>query len=223
MDLCDYDCCPREVRDWFCGAGGAAMGLHRAWPHAHIVGYDLKPQPRYPFEFVQGVDALEAPTGDFTWASPPCQEYSVLHALHPDKHYPDLVAPTRVRLLDSGCQWAMENVIGAPFHYAVMLCGAMFPPMRTYRHRLFETSDFLFQPPHPRHVVPSNRRKQHRKEHFQQGGFLTVAGNAGRYASSIAMLIDWMTGDELSQAVPPAYSQWIATQVPLPARVGRAA
>lgn len=59
MNLCDYGCCPREVRDWFCGAGGAAMGLHRAWPHAHIVGYDVKPMPRYPFDFVQG-DALEA-------------------------------------------------------------------------------------------------------------------------------------------------------------------
>ena len=70
-----------KVLDLFCGAGGAAMGLHRAWPDADILGVDIVPQPRYPFRFIQA-DAMTFPLEDydFVWASPPCHRLSVAHS-----------------------------------------------------------------------------------------------------------------------------------------------
>src|SRR5215469_13694103 len=90
------DTMPRLL-DLFCGAGGAAMGYHRAG--FDVVGVDIKPQPRYPFAFVHA-DALKVLYAvgrqfDAVHASPPCQAYSVLRRANPDAEYPDLVHPTR--------------------------------------------------------------------------------------------------------------------------------
>lgn len=188
------------------------MGYARAG--FEVVGVDIKPQPRYPFEF-HLADALSYPLDGFDMihASPPCQDYCTLHALYPDKEYPDLIAPVRERLLASERPWVMENVMTAPLHYGVMLCGTMFG-LRAYRHRRFETSHLLWQPMHPKHLLRTGAGKgqTQRKAHYLAGNFVTVTGNVGSYAGE-AMGIDWMTGAQLSQAIPPAYTEYLARQL----------
>lgn len=185
------------------------MGLHRAWPHAEIVGIDKQDQPSYPFVFVRG-DALQPPVElasfDFIWASPPCQAYSKTRAIH-GKTYPDLVGKTRELLTASGKPYAIENVGGAPLRAPVMLCGTMFG-LRVLRHRYFETS-------HPIALTPQCGRHGGTNSHrgYSTGAeFVTVAGNNYRRTEGAeAMGIDWMkTRRELSEAIPPAYSEFIA-------------
>lgn len=204
-----------RLLDLFCGAGGAAWGLHQAFPDADITGVDIRPQKNYPFRHVVA-DAMEFPLDgyDFIWASPPCQQYTPLRAVH-RKAYPDLVAATRERLISAGVPWIIENVPQAPLHHGIVLCGGMFG-LRTYRHRRFETSWLMFQPFHPRHVIRTTSAK--RLSAWLEGQHVTVTGNIARYMGDEAMGITWMTGDELSQAIPPAYSRYLAQFIPLGAR-----
>lgn len=200
-----------RLLDLFCGAGGAAMGYHRAG--FEVVGVDIKTQPHYQFEFHQA-DAMtySADGFDAVHASPPCQRYTVLGSVVDLSGYPDLVAEVRERLEESGLPWVIENVPGAPLRSPVRLCGAMFPGLRVYRHRLFETS-FCVEPlDHPKHAIRVNRRGENRREHWKAGGFITVTGDIGSYAG-VAMDIEWMTGNELSQAIPPAYTEYIGDQL----------
>lgn len=215
-----------RIADLCCGAGGAAMGLHQAFPAAEIVGVDIRPQPRYPFTFVQG-DALEFDlTGfDFAWASPPCQEHTSLRSVtHRQGPAPadqkDIIVPIRAKLHRWGGPWIIENVVGAPLFYSAQLCGMTFG-LRTYRHRRFEAPFMLLAPAHLRHVQPTGAHRRvgnpSRKESFQAGiAFASVTGNNGNYCGPEAMGIDWMSSAELSQAIPPAYSRYLAQFIPLP-------
>lgn len=198
-----------RLLDLFCKAGGAAVGYHRAG-FDEIVGVDIEPQSRYPFKFVQA-DALEyvAEHGaefDVIHASPPCQAYSVTRSLH-DNEYPDLVDVTRSALERAGVPYVIENVVGAPLRTVVILCGTMFDGLRVYRHRLFESNVLIPQPFHPAHIEPTIQRGYA----AEWDGFVTIAGghNVPVSISKNAMQIDWMTRDELSQAIPPAYTEYI--------------
>jgi len=208
----------------FCGAGGAAVGYHRAG--FDVVGVDIKPQPHYPFEFIQG-DALKPPVRfedcDAIHASPPCQAYSRMRHLPwlRGKDYPDLIPPTRRMLEPLPVPWVMENVEDAPLERAsnlfgqhgTWLCGLMFG-LPLYRHRVFESTVSLAHPPHPRHRQTILGGRYLNKRYSQSGGvagvvpIVTVAGQAPR-----AMGIDWMNRNELTQAIPPAYTQFIGEQL----------
>ena len=207
-----------RILDLFCGAGGAAMGLHQAFPDAEIVGVDIRHQPHFPFLFGPFTfvlaDAMTYPLDgfDFIWASPPCQAYTPLKALSPDKVYPDLIAATRARLTESGTPWIIENVPGAPLLHYITLCGTMFD-LRVYRHRRFEASWPIAQPPHPQHIALTATKR--RRERWDAGWFISVTGDGpGAYTSGLAMGINWMNGNELSQAIPPAYSRYLAQFIP---------
>lgn len=196
-----------KALDLFSCAGGAAMGLHRAG--FDVVGVDIDPQPRYPFAFHQA-DALTFPLDgfDFIWASPPCQQFCALATREDLSGYPDLIDPIRQRLLSAGVPFVIENVVQAPVRRDLILCGAMFG-LRSYRHRHFECSFPVVQPGHPKHVVRVNRRGENRRQHWASGGFITITGDVGVYCGPEAMGIDWMTGNEMSEAIPPAYAEYI--------------
>src|SRR5665213_3193952 len=130
-----------RLLDLFSGAGGAAVGYHRAG--FEVVGVDIKPQPHYPFEFRQK-DALWVLEGetmegfDAIHASPPCQAYSKARKLQGLRH-PDLIASVRELLLAISLPYVIENVPGAPLRNPVLLCGEMFG-LGVRRERLFETN-----------------------------------------------------------------------------------
>jgi DNA (cytosine-5)-methyltransferase 1 len=201
--------------DLFCGAGGCSVGYHRAG--FDVVGCDIKPQPRYPFRFVQA-DAMRPPFDlrefDAIHASPPCQAYSRSRNNGTNKNAPRLIEHVRKILHVSGVPFVMENVEGSPLHFPIKLCGACFSlgaaGLDLARHRLFESSHMLLAP-----------RCSHRRGHT-----IGVYGNGtnswhrekiGRCITDAekrqAMGIDWMTRKELTQAIPPAYTEFIGRQL----------
>lgn len=191
------------------------MGYYRMG--MEVVGVDLAPQPRFPFEFHQA-DALTFPLDgfDLIHASPPCQSYSDLAKRNGNGHcWPRLIEPVRERLAESGIPYVIENVEGAPLIDPVVLCGTMFPGLRVLRHRLFEAS---FPIPAPRHgphplVFTHDKRKNHYGRLDQATAYVQVTGggNCSVENARLAMGIGWMNKAELNEAIPPAYTQHIAT------------
>ena len=209
-----------KLLDAFCGAGGAAMGYHRAG-FDEIVGVDIKPQPHYPFTFVQG-DALDyirehGREFDVIHASPPCQKYSVLAAMHPGVEWPDLIEPTRAALQSLNIPWVIENVETAPLESAttlfgvhgIRLCGSSFglgvERGALRRHRLFESSVMLTEPP--------CRHKRRAVGVYGHGGHTGKHRMLYRNEAAEALEINWMTRDEMTQAIPPAYTEFIGKQL----------
>jgi DNA (cytosine-5)-methyltransferase 1 len=206
-----------RLLDLFCGAGGAGVGYHRAG--FEVVGVDINPMPHYPFEFHQG-DALEylAEHGhefDAIHASPPCQDYSVTQRIHGNE-YPRLIGPTRDLLLQIGKPYVIENVAGASDEMIspVILCGLMFN-LLVIRHRCFETSFFVMEPYHTHAGVKVFTNASRGYSAFRKGAtHICVAGNNfDPKDGALAMGIDWMTREELAEAIPPAYTNFIGTQL----------
>ncbi|MDO8671205.1 MAG: hypothetical protein Q7O66_07210 [Dehalococcoidia bacterium] len=199
--------------DAFCKAGGTTRGYQLAG--FYVVGLDIEPQPHYiGDEFVQA-DALSyLATADLSrydaiHASPPCQHYTVARHIHGGE-YPDLIAPVRELLLACGLPYVIENVPSAPLIAPLMLCGSMFPGLRVYRHRLFECSwPIGFAPAACNHSYSMPPSKGHYHT-LEKQDFITCVGHNFKASDGrIAMNIPWMSRAELSQAIPPAYCEFI--------------
>ena len=205
----------RKLRllDLFCGAGGSAVGYHRAG--FEVVGVDIDPQPRYPFPMEQwdalnvldDLDLLIRNRFNAIHASPPCQAYTPLRARQNGKEYPDLVAVVREKLQATGLPYVIENVLQAPLVGGVILCGCMFG-LRVYHRRRFESTVTMIQPPHGDHSRKTSTHKT--KKHFDTGMNISVTGKPGAWVGPACMGIDWMNGGrELAESIPPAYTEWI--------------
>lgn len=202
--------------DLFCGAGGAAVGYDRAG--FDVVGVDIHPQPNYPFQFVQD-DALRyvrrrGHRFDAIHASPPCQRYCAPSQYNGNREsYPDWVDGTRMTLAMTGKPWVIENTPGAPLVNPTILCGTMFG-LRVYRHRLFESSEALTAPNHPKHGPRCSRNGVIPR--LDQ--YMTITGGKHSKAwvrsAAGAMACGWMhTVHEVCEAIPPAYTEWIGKQL----------
>jgi DNA (cytosine-5)-methyltransferase 1 len=211
-----------KLLDLFCGAGGAAMGYHRAG--FDVVGVDVEPQPRYPFTFHQ-CDALavlsmitdkafrfpEWECFDAIHASPPCQDHT-RGGSHPVHGTGWMLAATRAQLEAQPAPWVIENVPGAPMRADLKLCGCMFglrlPGMRLERERWFETSWGAFEMrPGCHHTGPAISVTGHGTTTYARDKL----GRNPTIAEYRALMggIGWMNRDELSQAIPPAYTEHV--------------
>lgn len=195
-----------RLLDLFSGAGGAAVGYHRAG--FDVVGVDIAPQPRYPFKFVQG-HAL-GPGALFGWplpfdavhASPPCQAWSRATAWSGDRAaHPKLIEPTRGLLRVTGLPYVIENVQEArhELHDPIMLCGSQFG-IRVQSHRYFEIEPPVFELMPPCHHRASDASRDH----------------GAKQPESVfrdALDCPWMTVHEAREAIPPAYTEWIGAHL----------
>jgi len=199
-----------KLLDLFCGGGGAARGYYEAG--FDVVGVDSRPMARFPFRFVQA-DALEylkshGSEYDAIHASPPCQCYTRAQRLQKNSH-PEMIALVREALIVAGKPYIIENVVGAPLLAPILLCGLSFG-LGVYRHRLFESIVPVSAPFHPCHTAPTAKMGRPPKP----GEMMHVVGNySGAEQARLAMEIDWMTRDELREAIPPSYTRFLGQQL----------
>jgi DNA (cytosine-5)-methyltransferase 1 len=180
---------------------------------------------------------LDPDSGEWIWldlsqidafhASFPCQAYSVTAKSHGNEH-PRLIEPGRPLLEATGKLYVMENVVGAPFlpERTIILCGSEFgltardddgTYLELRRHRLFESSTSLIRNTGCRHdpaaIVggvygngPSRRTDPENRA--KRGGYTPPA-----HIRRALMGIDWMNRNELSESIPPAYTEFVGKQL----------
>ena len=208
-----------RLLDLYCGAGGAAMGYHRAG-FTDIVGIDLEPQPDYPFAFVQAnalLPPLELADFDLIHASPPCQALSTMGNRWRSPRWGNLIAPTRELMQSSGVPYVLENVAGAISHMVnpIRLTGESFG-LSVHRARLFELGEWwALTPPQPRrnpaalsvYGKPDGRRLWDRVDGSRLSAWQSIA------QGQAALGTPWITDPVgIAEAIPPAYTQWIGEQ-----------
>jgi hypothetical protein len=200
-----------KLLDLFCGVGGAGAGYSKAG--FHVTGVDHIDQPNYGGDNFIKADALDylmknGRLYDAIHASPPCQAFSSMSAIHNRKH-PDLIKDTRTLLNIVSKPWIIENVPSAPLEHHLMLCGTMFNlgygKKSLIRHRSFEIGKWGtdFNPPPCKHTKDSICIVGH-------GG--TDKNHHSPWIWKKALGIEWGTDrSQLAQAIPPAYTHFIGT------------
>jgi DNA (cytosine-5)-methyltransferase 1 len=196
--------------DTYCKAGGAGYGFSLAG--FDVVGVDKEPQPNYPFKFYQG-DAVEfiAKFGcdfDHIHSSPPCQFASVLTPMEHRSKHKNWIPETREALIATGKLYDIENVENARRYLInpIMLCGSMFG-LGVWRHRYFELhpSISLLTPTCNHGNIPvlisGTRRRNNDRFEFTAQQCRDASG------------LFWMTRKEMDEAIPPAYTHWLGSQV----------
>lgn len=217
-----------RILDLFCNAGGAGMGYARAG--FDVVGVDLEPQKNYPFAFIQAdvmgpaLSVSFMRTFDAIHASPPCQGYTALRHAPGAKGAPKLIDQVRYVLDDVGLPYIIENVeeARAEMRDPLTLCGSMFglgaQGCRLQRHRLFESNIPISAPKpcqHDERPVIGVYGGHARRRAASAGGRGTrdVWEGGHRAAMSEAMGMTWATCAEMSEAIPPAYTEHLGRQL----------
>lgn len=206
-----------RLLDLYARAQGTSVGYARAG--FAVTASDIGTYAKHPeietFITANALDVLDdvafCRTFDVITGSPPCQLHTKAWKIQQNDH-PDLIPPTRKRMQRIGRPYVIENVPGAPLVDSFELCGCMFPALNVYRERWFEASDDLkFTPPH--HVIHAQRTTKMGRPP-KPGERMHVVGNfSGAAEARLAMGIDWMSRDNLREAVPPAYTEWIGRRM----------
>jgi DNA (cytosine-5)-methyltransferase 1 len=202
-----------RILDLYCREGGASEGYYRAG--FEVAGVDLRVFRRYPFrayaaEAVWFLDHIDLSDFDAIHTSPPCQRYSALNngTWGNASGHPALIEPTREALVRSGLPYVIENVPGSPLISPTILCGSMFGRRLNggylKRHRLFEANFPLPAPPPCAHSGQALGVYGHGRGGGPSRGRSLAADDA-----RAIMDMPWASRDGLSQAVPPAYTQWV--------------
>ena len=224
-----------KMLDLFCCAGGAGMGYNRAG--FDVYGVDIDAQPNYPLAFRQH-DALALlrylisgggmwfnhPDGRAEWltladfdaihASPPCQGYTALAAVHGNV-WPKLYEPVKALLNETELPYIIENVQGSPVRRDLTLCGEMFG-LSVIRHRYFELGGWTATA--PAHVPHRGRVAGMRHGEWFTGPYFAVYGEGGGKGTVLewqaAMGIYWTSvRHEIAEAIPPRYTEYIGAQL----------
>lgn len=227
-----------KILDLFSCAGGAGMGYSRAG--FDVFGVDIDPQPNYPFAFREDdalkvlrmllagrlerftergthrgpLEGLRLSDFDAIHASPPCQGYTALAAVHGNE-WPKLYEPVKELLEETDLPYVIENVQGSPVRRDLTLCGEMFG-LGVIRHRYFELGGWSAE--QPAHQSHRGRVAGWRHGEYFDGPYFAVYGEGGGKGSveqwQKAMGIDWTNvRREIAEAIPPAYTEHIGTQL----------
>lgn len=232
-----------KLLDLFSCAGGAGHGYSLAGFDVYAVDIDPQPRNPHPFCQEEAVWAMTVLLSggslpfthksgrienlrleDFSaaHASPPCQAFSAMKHMPDAKEHPELIEPIRELFQRIEIPWVIENVVGAPLNDAVILCGTMFnlgaAGFSLQRHRQFETTFELDAPAECDHSKPTigiyGGHVRCRSTKFWRNTGADFPGYDKKALAVEAMGgTHWMTMNQMSEAIPPAYTEYIGRQI----------